>query len=260
MAVLLTSSIGCNGGGNEASESQEEQDASDSGQLGDTEDEIIFEEEEEPPSDDHMIDGLVWVVKPTFDYDGVGYCPVHESFFAYGGAHIDSETGKETGQFCGHGGGWIYFFYDAELDVYGVASGDESGGDFNLYSEYEMEQRYQFFTDKLNFFIAFDSTIAEEYDDDSDSDYFVNEAAWQGKSAVAFGTKPVTDFVYDGGESNWRRYNDIVAVQSGDKWGLIDKKGKVVFPFVLEDAISIDNTTAFAKYNGYFGILRVPGV
>ena len=140
--------------------------------------------------------------------------------------------------------------------MYGVAYGDESGGSFQIYSKKEFEKTCEFYMDTLNVFTAFSSTIAEEYEySDEKSD--LNKEAWAGKCAVAYGTKLVTEFVYDSSESSWRKYNSIIAVKLGDKWGVVDKDGKVVIPFVLEEAISIDDMSAFGKYNGKYGIMRV---
>jgi len=94
-------------------------------------------------------------------------------------------------------------------------------------------------------------------------DYYGGEAtlydftgAYTGKVAVANGVRFVTDFIYDATEQ-LREFvrNDIVAVKKDGKWGIVNKYGNIVAPFVFDHAISIDNDTAFAKYNGRYGIL-----
>lgn len=48
---------------------------------------------------------------------------------------------------------------------------------------------------------------------------------------------------------------DVFAVQMCDYWGAIDNKGNVVLPFAFEGILRIDNYSAFARYNGAYGIL-----
>ncbi len=63
-----------------------------------------------------------------------------------------------------------------------------------------------------------------------------------------------TDFVFDEVSPVAARY---IAVKSEGLWGFIDPFGKEVIPSVFDDAIVIDDDTAFIKVHGKYGILDV---
>jgi len=50
--------------------------------------------------------------------------------------------------------------------------------------------------------------------------------------------------------------NDFYAAQQGDAWQLIDHTGKALLPFSFEHLLLIDDSAAFAKHEGYYGILN----
>ena len=188
-----------------------------------------------PPAPD--IQGVTWLVPPTFEYEEVLYCPFH-GFLALGGYWIDEKTGEETGESCGHGVGWTAFLYDAHKNLFGADSSNEQDSSFEFYSKEEFEAEYYVYMDNVNPFYGFD------------------DDAYNDKIAIAYGCDFITDFIYDKAE-HWRRLNDIIAVAIEDKWGILDKEGNIAVPFVFDHAISIDNTTAFAKYEGLYGIISL---
>ena len=58
----------------------------------------------------------------------------------------------------------------------------------------------------------------------------------------------------------WRSVDtEYVALKSGDKWGVVDARGALVVPFALEDIQFINDETAFAMYDGRYGILDLRG-
>ena len=46
-------------------------------------------------------------------------------------------------------------------------------------------------------------------------------------------------------------------MRQDDYWGIFNKNGNSVIPFMLDQAISIDDGSAFAKLDGKYGILQV---
>jgi hypothetical protein len=47
-------------------------------------------------------------------------------------------------------------------------------------------------------------------------------------------------------------------VKINNKWGIIDKNANILAPFEFEHITFIDKNSVFAKYNGKYGVLRVP--
>ena len=50
-------------------------------------------------------------------------------------------------------------------------------------------------------------------------------------------------------------HDNLFAVRMDGSWGAVDKNGVPILPFVFEHFIRIDGYTAFAKYNGAYGII-----
>ena len=114
------------------------------------------------------------------------------------------------------------------------------------------------------------------YEDEWGTLYDLSEAL-TGKTALAIGLDFVTGFEFDGGEwhpfsydyildpqtqmvigvDSHKRSDNRIAVQQGDFWGIVDRAGNKIAPFVFEHAITIGNGTAFAKYDGRYGILNI---
>jgi len=215
-----------------------------------------------PPPPVPDIPGVTWLVPPTFAYEAVLHCPLH-GFLAYGGYWIDEKTGEETGESCGHGVGWTDFLYDAQEDRFGANTRNETDWSFDFYSKEEFETEFYDFMNNVNPYSGIDSTkvrLVPVYADDGKyvlyNEYEIDDGAFSGKTAVAYGCDFVTEFIYDEYE-RWRRPNDIIAVAIDGKWGILNKEGNIAAPFVFDHAISIDNTTAFAKYEGLYGIISL---
>jgi len=183
------------------------------------------------------IPGLLWQTHPKFAYAQILRCPIH-GFFAYRGEWIDEKTGEETGESCEHGEEWTAFVYDSEKDLFGVQHISAIDSSFEFYSKEEFELEYSDYMNSINPF----------------SDYKNGELS--GKIALANGCDFVSGFIYDDVE-RWRPPNDIIAVAENGKWGLLDNAGNIVVPFVFDHAISIDSTTAFAQYDGLYGIISL---
>ena len=67
----------------------------------------------------------------------------------------------------------------------------------------------------------------------------------------------MTDFIFEGLLSNVDVNLNIVSVKPGNHWGIVDKSGNTTIPFIFQYIVCIDNDTAFAMYNGRYGILNV---
>jgi hypothetical protein len=92
-----------------------------------------------------------------------------------------------------------------------------------------------------------------------------------GNAAVAFGSELVTDFIYDNtytyyidnqiyaASTVYAPSTDVIAVSLNGKWGVVDRNGNTVVPHEFEHIMPIDNNSAFAKINGRYGILQIPG-
>ena len=97
-----------------------------------------------------------------------------------------------------------------------------------------------------------DSSMREEFEDDEDREFRLTDNAYSGKFALMYNREFVTDFIFDGAiQLNAGAY----AVRIGDTWGVIDRDGDLILPFVFEHFVRIDAYTTFAKYDGTYGIL-----
>lgn len=211
------------------------------------------------------IDGIVWIVPPTFLYDDFIYCPAHDSFMSSGGLFIDEKTGEETDESCAHGVSWTYFLYDEQNDIFGAYISSDGDPSFKFYTKAEFESEFSDRMNNVNPFFSIDSTkfvqLTHTYiDTDGEEipyyEYVVEDGGFTGNAAIAYGIDFVSDFIYDDTEI-WRRFNNIIAVSVDDKWGILNDRGEVVAPFIFDHAISIDDSTAFVKYERRYGIISV---
>ena len=202
---------------------------------------------------------LTWKVEPTLEYASISFCPL--CGFVANGMMIDASTGEVTGYRLGHGHAAIRLLHDEALGLFGEFRSSESGMDLRLLTENEFLSIFPFRADSLNLFYGIDSTRITSENFEWGTDYDLSEA-YTGRLALAVGTGFVTEFAFDAGEwSEWgftaRSFRSMVAVRQNGKWGIVDFNGNIVVPFVLEHSIVIDDYTAFAKYNGTYGILIV---
>ena len=200
-----------------------------------------------------------WTVEPTFEYEWIYYC---------GGCGFSNEVGlldEKTGQLGreldhGHGAWQGYFYYDEKKSIVGYSYSAAGASGYNAYPIEEFATRFADHADDLILLTGYDS-IKVKTSDDEENEGFVHhnlEETLTGKHAIALGGNILTTFEFeDGEELSQRKFNNIIAVKKNGKWGIIGKDGKVAAPFVFEDAISIDDTTAFAKYDGKWGIIKV---
>ena len=204
---------------------------------------------------------LVWLVEPTLEYDFIYHC----CFFSTGdhsGDLIDSTTGLiiewPPDLAFGHGPlgrGWVY---DPNLSLLGFGGiGDYSGIDLRTIDEWmalfaQWGERH-----RLMMVQSVDSSLRDITEAGSE---FLSDEAHSGKFAVMTFPGFVTDFIFDGGNVSGGAVHeyDTIAMHIGDAWGLIDRNGNVAVPFIFEHIVRIDAETAFARYNGRYGILNIP--
>jgi len=218
-------------------------------------------EDEEPAEDDQKIE-LIWKVEPVFEYNNIVYCDI--CGFNDRQVLIDENTGETMGFYTGHGihHSFVDLLYDEVLGLFVVQQMRHMRFYVEFSSDDELLLNFPFLASNVNLVRGVDSTrIIEEITEDSLGEPMVRHdvsESYTGKSAISFGANFVTGFIFEDGEDyRERRFNNIIAVQQGDYWGIIDRDGNTVVPFVLEHAITIDNYTAFARYDGKYGILYV---
>jgi len=201
---------------------------------------------------------LVWLVAPTLAHDEIHFCVICNVFWSRpGGVLIDENTGETTGDKIGHGGVFARLLHDEELSLFGIESGANGGSSLSFgYTWQEFLQEYPQFASTLNLFYGVDSArIIVDEEEDGWGYYNLSEAS-RGKYALAFGVDFLTEYIFDGGEElGGRRVNSIIAVRQDERWGIFDTGGEMIMPFMFEHAITIDDSTAFAKYGGAYGIL-----
>ena len=211
--------------------------------------------------------GLVWLVAPTLPHDFISIC--FGGFIDSQRRIIDPVTGQLTDSFCpGHGGIQPGLVYDREKQLFG------DPGDGNGYHVVLGMHPMDEFADVLESWSrtwsrgliaieAVDSSVREEIGGDSWEAWWLMPEAFSGQFALMYDRQFVTDFIFDGvgrlGGSGAVLGSDYdhIAVSMNGKWGLVNKYGNVTFDFMFENLVMIDEHTAFAKYNGAYGILDI---
>jgi hypothetical protein len=180
-----------------------------------------------------------WIMEPKLDYDeiyyhGPGICSDTSGVFYIDPTGscwtISPETGEKIEDHIGHWDPTLRLGYDTKTKEY-----------------YELDYVDILIGNLKNELSDFDSAaLFRIVDMDSRS-------SSGSKSAVANKDGLITDFIFDGVESN---YNPILAVKQGNKWGFVDSSGKFFIEPIFDGAVSIDKDRAFVKQNGKWGIIR----
>jgi len=217
-------------------------------------DEVIFTNIPQGERVSTQISGFNWVVEPTLGYRRISRCDCG-IFSTDNSDPINERTGEIIYlEAHGHGAWGSKLVYDTSINLFGV---------FHFDMMYESLHFFSSTSEILANFPTLSNSIKLVYEINS-ADIGVTEwgtydlsGAYTGRVAIAFGANLVTDFIFDGGEqrSLYMPDNNIVAVQQGDRWGIVDRNGNMITPFVFGHAVTIDNYTAFAMYNGRYGIL-----
>jgi len=214
---------------------------------------------------------VVWIVEPSLDVEYIRYLSTRDTFVALIASNqevdVDPLTGRLTGEERTNPGypRNANFVYDPERNLFGEHWGNPS---LELHPMSEFLTRFSNNANTINVFYSVDPSQGYS------TGYAGNQWRSLGKGAVAFGSSFVTDFIYDvdcgGVGSQWiygatpftrggNLNNPLVAAVSlGGRWGIVNQHGNTVVPHEFEHIVTIDNTSAFAKYNGRYGILRIP--
>jgi len=204
---------------------------------------------------------LAWLVAPTLPHDSITMC----LFGAVDSQRrlIDPQTGQLTGESCdGHGGHSPNFVYDREEGLFGHPGyGD---GYHTLFGVLPMNEFIdiadQWTLQRSRGLIAVeavDSTLKDPGSEGWDGWWLADEAFLE-QFAVMYGHEFITGFIFDGGSRGWRNYEvDYIAMSKNGKWGAIDTSGSAVIDFIFDNLVIIDEHSAFAKYNGSYGILDI---
>jgi len=220
---------------------------------------------------------LVWIVPPTLAHDTVRLCNAG-NFIDSQRRVIDPTTGLLAGTICdGHGGPPPDFVFDRERALFGQTSyNDAYHGSVGMYPFGEIEafidQWPLMFTDGLIAVQSVDSSLREESVDDYWEGWWLADEAFLGQYAIMYNRQFVTDFVFDNAPPWWHMYRfttdlttgqfvamdlDYIAVSLDGQWGLIGQAGEVVLGFMFDHLVMIDEATAFASYDGSYGILDI---
>ena len=207
--------------------------------------------------------GLVWAVAPNLNYDRIYYCPDCNLFgFTHDGDILNPKTGLVTRDrniigygWVGHSIYWWEWLYDEAKGLYALYSIDLEE-ELHIYTRAEFLREQPYAAKRLSAFRRADTSkikkTAMEWDEFAFA-YDLSGAYIGEKYALGFGGNFVTGYIYDG----YKMYanENAVAVSLNGKWGIVNKNGSITAPFVFDDILFIDGATAFAKYNGKYGIL-----
>ena len=207
---------------------------------------------------------IVWVVEPVFDYEFIFLCSCGV-FFANDGYYVwqvNTETGQlENQMHHGHGGPPPMQVYDPTTGLFGDPG---YGGDYHFYNGMhplnEMPWRFPYIANRIIVVPSVDSSLRYTYMPywGDEEWWFLTEEAYTGRHAVMSNGSFVTDFIFEGfTQTRWDVFADTVAVGRNGRLGLVDRNGNDATPFVFESLTIIDNATAFARYNGRYGILDI---
>jgi len=211
----------------------------------------------------------VWKVEAELEYDKIYYCAgcdllkdadisdiktIIETFTSYDGTvYICSAHGMLTRQ----------FFIDEEKELVIVYETSDGGAFIYYYTPEELNERrswpvYNFDSSRLYAFRRINSEKIIIHEDNGEITHVdFGDAIIDGKYALVQGTTFITDFIYDDYKSWGARYTsiDFTDFKLDDKWGIVDKTGNIILPFIFEDIEFINDKYAFAKYGGKYGIL-----
>ena len=231
------------------------------------------------------VENIVWLVQPELEYNSIVRCgfgpPLCGAFLDEEDRSIaiNTQTGLPEEHRCwtGTGPSRVFiapFVYDPQRGLFGNPGRygrmyfrersywtNERMG--RMYPLEEIigddECKFSYVVNHSKMFIAVesvDSSLGEIRENDDRGILFLTSDADSGKFALMYNRAFVTDFIFD--ETipiNDGFFAVLFAVRMEDRWGVMNNNGEIVLPFVFEGFLPIDYYTAFAKYNGGYGIL-----
>ena len=225
---------------------------------------------------------LSWIIPPALPHSYIFLCNC--GFFKDLNHNlIDPRTGAIIPNrfHYGHGGPSPDFVYDPSRNLFGHPSnisgyhhniGMHPPGDF----ERVLAQRQEWLHDWLLYqsgglisVQSVDSSLREVRVNEftGDESWLLTPDAFSGQFALMYNRVLVTDFIFDAAAEQWQRFGfihypdfrtiDLIAASMDGKWGMADRAGDIVIPFIFDNLVAIDENTAFARYNGSYGILNI---
>jgi hypothetical protein len=225
-----------------------------------------------PAWEDLPTDKVTWLVEPTHNFGNMFYyCRIDDVYYAakstgiersYTFNIIDEKTFTRGAEYEGYVGdlGFSRWIYDPALNLFGRYSIIYMSYSITLYPIENALPLLGADAYALKTVGRVDSTMRVPADEDEyEFGEKLPEEAFSGY-AVAYGSKFVTDFIYK--NSGWgRRVDSLMGVRNqDDKHGVIDKNGNTIVPFELDLIGIIDERSAFAMYDGLWGIIAIPPV
>lgn len=243
-----------------------------SGQYG------IIDLDRTRPAPVELPEGIVWDVPPSLLYDKIGYCQYH-GFCDELGHPVRVDSPVESVGCSGHGGTHTTILYDPDLDMFAYYHADEGGSGMTFYTASEFGKYLPSSAERLHAVYEIDAEKITVYDYNTSTESSVDiadipmneEPRWidnyiqitdalTGRCAAAYGSRFVADFIYETseyrGDPNCSA-NALVALYKDGKYGVLDKDGNIVVPFVLEYIMPINDTTVFGCWGGHYGIINV---
>ena len=223
---------------------------------------------------------LIWAVAPNLEHEHIWLCSCglfsDPDFNA-----IDPVTGLLTGGHkYGHGGPGPEFVYDRERSLFGQPNYGFFYHDLigvHPIAEFEAIAPSWILNQSSGLISvqSVDSSLRQYYGDlgienappEWDDYWDLTEEAFTGRFAIMYNRQFVTDFIFDGGAYWWYRFSfnedgsgrenlGFIAMRQGGLWGLVDRSGNTILPFVFDELIVINESTAFARIDGgWYGIL-----
>jgi len=215
---------------------------------------------------------LAWRVLPMLEFDAISRCTCGR--FIIGRLYdvdwppdmVDTTTGENLGVYDGAHGmfGMTRWVYDRERGLFGHPGGLPNPSmtntfypldEFADYYMYDSDWREHFLDDAkwFNSVESVDTSLYDEVDDDRwGFESWLTADAYLGVLALMYDLEFVTDFIFDEVSPIWYRTGPV---RWQGRWGVINREGYTIVPFVFEHIILIDERTAFAKYDGAYGIL-----
>jgi hypothetical protein len=231
----------------------------------------------------------MWIVEPTLEYEGFRFCFVCDKFMGSKSEYFvfvnELTGGGVSGWECAHCAPLMRkWLYDPKQELFGFYLQDSAmhgtKGEIFAYPMSEFAQRFPDSVGKILIIHEVDLSMRQENPDFGNTDSWeylwevrLPDEAFAAQVAVAYNGKFLTEFEYTsnnheyGGHGryeseSWREdvnRHGVVAILKDGKHGVIDKNGDFLIPLEFENILIIDKDTAFAQYNGKWGIVSLSG-
>jgi hypothetical protein len=210
-------------------------------------------EEPETPNEP----AFTWLVEPVLEYDWIFSCDYCDMFVGMNfddGAEYNMPLLFDELDYMGQLTGELHeshlkyelpgnkaWLYDPDLDLFGWYQWISLEADplLELKPMSEFAEHFPDEVDTIKLVRRVDTTMR--------NGSFINwEEAWS-DSAVAFGNEFVTDFIFYIGGHGKEQQNIMSLPDTDSNFGVINKNGETIVPFIFNYLTLIDENTAFAR-------------